>query len=121
MSRSASARSIDFAISRRTKKDSPDWATNRTVPIEEVVEWLELHSDRPSFVYIHTMEPHSPFNPPEGFNGTFSKNHYKNITTFQQTSKPAHMKHLFDRYDEEVLYADHRLGEFVDALKAISQ
>lgn len=108
---------VDTAFSRPTRFERADWKTNRTVPIERIIEWLRLHADRPCFAYIHTMEPHNPVIPPKGFNGHFAPNKHPNISRFQQLKNNEPMQHLVDRYDEEVLYADHRFGLFLDALR----
>jgi len=32
-----------------------------------VLDWISTHSDRNFFIYIHIIDPHSPYDPPEGF------------------------------------------------------
>lgn len=90
----------------------------RTVPIERVMRWLGEHRERPAFVYIHTMEPHSPYAPPEGFAGRFSEIHSEGPIDFFETITDTQIAYLKDRYDEEVLFADAQLGRFVEALRA---
>ena len=98
---------------------------DRTVPIEAVMGWLEVHRDRPTFVYIHTAEPHAPYTPPPGYAGRFDPAYdgqidgtYHEEHGFRQSRTRRDLRHVVALYDEEVAYADARLGAFVDALAA---
>jgi len=98
---------------------------DRTVPIEDVVSWLTAHRDRPTFVYVHTAEPHAPYTPPEEladrfdpdydgpFDGTYHGKH-----GFRKARSRRDLRHVVALYDAEVAYADERLGAFWDALAA---
>lgn len=99
---------------------------DRTVPLEEVMHWVDVHGDRPMYVYIHTAEPHAPYTPPEAFagrfdtgyrgpiNGTFdTKNH-----GFFTARTPEEIAHVVSLYDEECAYADHRLNMFLDRMRS---
>ncbi len=90
----------------------------RTVPIEPVVQWLGENRDRPAFVFIHTLEPHGPYVPPEEFAGKFSPVPPEGPIDFVQSITAAQIVSLKDRYDEEVLFADAQLGRFVEALRS---
>ncbi|MCP4250757.1 MAG: sulfatase [bacterium] len=96
---------------------------DRTVPIAEVLNWLAVHRDRPTFLYIHTAEPHAPYIPLEEYADRFDPGYtgaidgtYDKQTGFQQTKSVRDLQHVIAMYDEEVAYADARLGHFLDAL-----
>lgn len=100
---------------------------DRTIPLEESLAWLDANSDRPRFMYIHTAEPHAPYTPPEGFAGRLDPEYkgridgtYNRATGFRNIQDPSlhgrDWQHVVALYDEEILYADHRLGLFVDEL-----
>ena len=102
---------------------------DRTVPIEEVVAWMDAHADRPMFLYIHTAEPHAPYTPPEGFAGRFDPHYtgsidgtYDRRHGFHSIRRPRErlrdLRHVVALYDEEILYADHRFKLFADRLRA---
>jgi arylsulfatase A-like enzyme len=100
-------------------------SADRTVPIEAVLDWFEKHHDRPAFVYIHTCEPHAPYVPPAGFRGRFDPEYRGPIngtlddkTGFFAAHTPRDIEHVRALYDEEVLYADARLGELLDRAAA---
>jgi arylsulfatase A-like enzyme len=106
----------------------PGWEgfPDRTVPLEDVGQWLEVHGDRPTFIYIHTTEPHAPYLPPEGFAGRFDPNYVGFVTGLVgHHGSPAGLSegrldrdvaHVRALYDEEVLYADARFGMFRELL-----
>jgi arylsulfatase A-like enzyme len=100
---------------------------DRTIPLEEALAWLDANSDRPRFMYVHTAEPHAPYTPPEGFAGRLDPDYsghidgtYNRATGFRNIQDPTlharDWQHVVALYDEEILYADHRLGLFVDEL-----
>jgi arylsulfatase A-like enzyme len=100
-------------------------SADRTVPIEAVLDWFEQHRDRPAFVYIHTCEPHAPYVPPAGFRGRFDPDYRGLIngtlddqTGFFAAHAARDIEHVRALYDEECLYADARLGEFLDRMEA---
>ncbi len=94
---------------------------DRTIPLEEVMAWIERHRDRPMFVYIHTCEPHSPYTPPEGYRNRFDPDYTGTFTGigFYQARNPRDIAHIMALYDEELVYADARFGTFVDALERV--
>ena len=98
-------------------------ALDRSVPIETVLDWFEKRRDRPAFVYIHTCEPHAPYSPPAGFKGRFDPDYRGRIngtldgrTGFFAARTARDIEHVRALYDEECLYADARLGRFLDRL-----
>jgi arylsulfatase A-like enzyme len=97
---------------------------DRTIPLDEVMTWMKRHADRPVFIYIHTAEPHAPYTPPPGFAGRFDADYTGPVDGtmdarrgFESARTPRDVQHVVALYDEEVLYADHRLGLFLDALE----
>ena len=87
--------------------------------------WLEMHRDRPTFLYIHTAEPHAPYTPPAGFAGRYDPGYdgpidgtYHQRHGFAKSRKVRDVQHVVALYEEEVAYADSRLGQFVDTLAA---
>jgi choline-sulfatase len=110
----------------------PGWKgfPDRTVPLEDVRHWLEVHRDRPTFFYIHTAEPHAPYVPPAGFAGRFDPNYKGWIDGtidsrgvprgFDEAHRERDIAHVRALYDEEVLYADTRFGTFLDLLNKLN-
>ena len=108
-----------IAFAKETEAD-------RTVPLPEVTAWIERHADRPAFVYVHTAEPHAPYLPPPGFAGTFDPDYAGDVdrrlmpaSGLPVVRSMRDLEHVRAAYDEEVLYADARLGAFLAALDAL--
>ncbi|HEY2090426.1 MAG TPA: sulfatase-like hydrolase/transferase [Thermoanaerobaculia bacterium] len=62
--------------------------------LQAATSWLDAHSSRPFFFFLHLYDPHTPYNAPEPF---FSR--YAN------------------KYDGEIAYADSVVGDLIQRLK----
>lgn len=71
----------------------------------------------PLFVFANYVDAHGPYSPPAPFRGRFApsdlREHSEHLSTGQTPDRHAQ---LMARYDEEILYLDHQLGRFFDAL-----
>lgn len=104
-----------------------DEGSHLTIPRDEVLSWIEANDDRPVFVYVHTAEPHHPYDPPPPFDHLFADPEYagkvgeewpaQHDTMRRYDGDEADRRHLVALYDGEVAYADHMLGEFLEALR----
>jgi choline-sulfatase len=101
---------------------------------KEAGDWVEQHKDERFFAYVHTIDPHVPYDPPEEFLGMYMKQPYAGVVSPRKTpDQLAEAKHtppkinftsadkqyLRDLYDGEVSYHDHYLGLFVERLKKL--
>ena len=100
----------------------------RAAPVTyaHALDWLASNRERPVFVWVHTFEPHSPYEPHglPGFEDNGSPaapalDHKKILAAepgYPYTDpERARLKRL---YAEEVAYADQQLGLFLSALDA---
>jgi len=99
---------------------------DRSVPIEKVTDWFARHADRPAFAYIHTCEPHAPFTPPPGYKGRFDSDYDGPLDGTLDAKKgffaaqtPREFEYIRALYDEECLFADARLGRFLDRMDGV--
>ncbi len=110
--------------SRKTQEFDPGRA-ERMIP--DVESWLEQRADieRPFCAYLHIMDPHYPYVAPAPYAGTFDKSGLdfqllgpvcrelmagkRQLADFT----PEMQKRILDIYDEELLYVDHYVGEFL--------
>jgi arylsulfatase A-like enzyme len=95
------------------------------------VDALELDSQpQPFFLYLHYMDPHSPYGAPPPWRGHFSDPDYRGPLTGEHEQLdeivagrgpvgPDAANRLRDLYDEEIHYFDAKLGELVDRLRNI--
>jgi arylsulfatase len=106
---------------------SHDDGSLRTVPVPEVLRWMENQRDRPTFVYVHTAEPHHPYEPPDPFARAFDSD-YRGSVDGGMAYAPARLsglrakgelserdlEHLIARYDGEIAFADDMFGQLID-------
>lgn len=101
---------------------------------KEAGDWIEQHKDERFFAYVHTIDPHVPYDPPAEFLSMYMKGDYKGQVSPRKTPdqladakrnppritfNDADKQHLKDLYDGEVSYHDHYLGLFVERLKKL--
>jgi arylsulfatase A-like enzyme len=98
--------------------------------------WLDGNPEdrKPWFGYVHAIEPHTPYAPPEPFRGRFADPAYdgpehlkppfwKGFLPFSPGPElpEAERQHMVDRYDEEILTMDAALGRAVEELRRRGQ
>jgi arylsulfatase A-like enzyme len=99
---------------RRSKLVSAD------VVVDAALAFLRARRGLPTFLYVHTMDPHVPYTPPPPFDRMFEP--------FPTEEHPAHdprtdYKEPLDRdrmigqYDGEIAYGDREFGRFLRALE----
>jgi arylsulfatase A-like enzyme len=94
-----------------------------------IFPWLEENIDRPFFLYIHTNDPHDPYNPPAPYNKMYDDNYGGSINGSVRTLedilfgnikvKPRDIQHLNALYKAEVTINDSAFGKFVEKLKEL--
>lgn len=85
---------------------------------------------KPFFMYLHLREPHTPYSMPRPYFGKYQKNfecpsdaYYKEIKRIlsAESRSPSELQFMTDVYDENLAYADHIVGKFVEALQKTHQ
>jgi arylsulfatase A-like enzyme len=106
------------AIKRKKDRDAP-----RTFPTESFFDWLDQNGDTRFFAYIHTAEPHRPYNPPPPFDTLFDQGYRGEITGylkdddgFGQAEDPVDVEHVKSLYDGEIRFADTFLKKLLEGL-----
>jgi arylsulfatase A-like enzyme len=98
--------------------------------VKESQSWLESLEKRPFFLWLHLMEPHSPYYPPEdafreltGRRLTASRARYLNAFWNRGDLDAAglrrHRNEIVELYDAGILAADREIARLVSCLKAI--
>ena len=85
-------------------------------------------NDRPTFAFVHLIPPHAPYEPPAPFRGAYSGWYRgemtvdaKTLNSFPRRRDPAELseedrRYVFDRYLENVAFADHLVGKLLAML-----
>ena len=87
---------------------------------EIALEWLDRQDpDRPFLLYIHTIDPHAPYQPPEPFRSQWAPN-ADQMPSWQPSWKwPMEaMPFLSNLYDGEIAFSDHSFGQLLAELRA---
>jgi len=87
-------------------------------------EWLARMGDEPCFLFLHLIDPHSPYTPPEEIAAKFDRGFEAGVAPYPTgdngfRSRPLdenEAKHLVDLYDAEIAAADRSVGCFVESL-----
>ncbi len=89
--------------------------------VDEALKFLDWRRGMPTFLYVHTMDPHVPYTPPPPFDtkwgphpapghpGTDPRTDYK---------EPLDRERFIAQYDGDVAYGDREFGRFLRELKA---
>jgi arylsulfatase A-like enzyme len=100
----------------------------------EAARWIEQHRDQRFFVYIQTIDPHVPYDPPDEFLRMYdpSPEQYTGIVrnrmtgnqlgeakTGRLTFSAADANRLRALHDGEISYHDRELGVFLDKLREL--
>ncbi len=90
----------------------PDFASADHV-VDETLEQVAKIEQRPMFLWVHVMEPHSPYTPPAWAKGTFPLAGRPEpiastipIPGWLLPGSPRDLRAYVDRYDEEITAAD---------------
>ncbi len=84
-----------------------------------VLEWLDQRAlDRPFFLYVHTMDPHAPYQPPEPFRTRFAPK-ADEMPRWQPSWKwPIEvLPYLSNLYDAEIAFNDASFGTLTEELR----
>jgi len=85
------------------------WEDNDSASIanKRIFSWLETHKDQNFFMYLHYMDPHSPYAAPYPYNMMF------------YSLKEKEIAQSVARYDSEIRFFDDCFKEFLEKLKVL--
>jgi arylsulfatase A-like enzyme len=109
-------------------------STDAEYVFKDAADWVEKRKGERFFAYVHTIDPHVPYDPPAEYLKLYKKGEYTGAVSPRKTPdqlaeakrvpprmtfNEADKQYLRDLYDGEVSYHDHHLGTFVERLKAM--
>jgi arylsulfatase A-like enzyme len=90
----------------------PDFASADHV-VNDVIDLVDTVDPRPMFLWVHLMEPHSPYTPPASVKGTFPLRGQPepiastvSIPDWLLPGSPRDLREYVDSYDDEIAAAD---------------
>jgi arylsulfatase len=98
----------------------------------KVLVWLDSHhaDSQPFFLYVHLLEPHSPYNPPPQ-DDLFKSDAYPTLThdgydfahagllRLAMHGDEKAVERLYQLYDGKIHYVDRYVGQILDGLKSL--
>jgi arylsulfatase A-like enzyme len=106
-----------------------DFAHGRSDAVTaKVMDWIGRYDDsRPFFLYVHTIDPHAPYEPSEPFRTEFASqvidpavgthDHIRAIARKELPVNDSLVADMLALYDAEVAENDHAFGRLMEALK----
>ncbi|MDJ0864592.1 MAG: sulfatase [Myxococcota bacterium] len=121
---------------QKTFVSTPGWVksyTDATLVTDQALRWLAAFEDEaPFFLWLHYMDPHGPYDPPEGYEDRFQGTHpeqpvsWRELPGYQRRYGPDGL--LIEdvgvykaRYDALIRYLDDQLARLVRALDALER
>jgi arylsulfatase A-like enzyme len=98
------------------------------VIVDEACTWLANVSGQPFFLWLHFMDPHSPYYPKEEALGSLERygrsasrahylNSYWNRSDIGPTRLKKHREQVISLYDAGIRWVDSQIGRLVDTLR----
>ena len=89
--------------------------------------WL-IDAEAPFFLYLHYLDPHSPYDAPPPYDRVFTDPAYRGPFTGSHVQldeviagslavDPSDLRHLVALYDQEISYVDAMIGDLLDTLE----
>lgn len=113
-----------------TEREVSNRVTTAPGTTEEVLSWLDKHRSDQFVLYVHFLEPHSPYDPPPEYDMFKSDAYpYMNFTGYGIDDAPLTplamlgdkqaIERLYQLYDGKIRFVDHYVGEILDRVKAL--
>jgi len=118
---------VSAPASTRGRKRQPGETAAHREPeqvLRELSEWLDGRSSGPFLAYVHLLQPHPPYDPPDDLVGLFrSKPPYlwRGRLPYGEIhnliKRDTSLRNVANLYDANYRYADDAVGELVELLK----
>ncbi|MCZ7681849.1 MAG: sulfatase [Sandaracinaceae bacterium] len=99
---------------------------------DEALEWIEAHRDERFFAYVHTIDPHVPYDPPDDLLRLYDPDEYSgpisprrtglqlgDVKLGRLTLTARDIRRLEALHDGEITYHDRHFARFVERLREL--
>ncbi|UCG31856.1 MAG: sulfatase [Phycisphaerales bacterium] len=85
-----------------------------------IFEHMDQDPRKPFFYFVHTLDPHAPYDPPPPYERMFTDNPapFRGPFKMNANTPEARLRHAWDKYDAEIAFNDEQFGLLLDRLKA---
>ena len=103
---------LEKKIIRRLFKLKWEWTDNNNAEMitRKIIPWLKENKDSRFFLYLHYIDPHEPYSPPDPFHDKYSNDEFK-MTENQKN---------IALYDAEIAYTDENIGVLLQTLEQLN-
>jgi arylsulfatase A-like enzyme len=112
---------FDFFAGLHGADNRPSKLVEAAGVVDEALRWVEARRGLPTFLYVHTMDPHVPYAPPPPFDRKYEPHPTpENPGNDPRTDfkEPLDRERMIAQYDGDVAYGDQEFGRFVRELAA---
>jgi arylsulfatase A-like enzyme len=91
-----------------------------SVAVDAALSWIDSRRGLPTFVWVHTMDPHFPYKPPAPFDRKFSPDDVPDLPGpggDETADARRKRRHAISQYDGEIAFGDQELGRFLRELE----
>jgi len=111
---------FDFFEGLHGANDRPSKMVEAAGVVDSALRWLDTRAGFPTFLYVHTVDPHVPYTPPPPFDQKYephpAPDHPATDPRFYYR-EPIDRDRLIAQYDGEIAYGDQEFGRFIRGLK----
>ncbi len=88
--------------------------------VDKALEFLDSRRGLPTFLYVHTMDPHVPYAPPKPFDTMFDPKPlpgHPGVDPRTDFKEPLDRERLVAQYDGDIAYGDQQFGRFIEEIR----
>ena len=114
-------RGFDVFVGLHGEDDRRSKLTGADVVVDSALGFLRSRQGMPTFLYVHTMDPHVPYAPPPPFDRMFEPfptDDHPARDPRTDYKEPLDRERMIGQYDGDVAFGDREFGRFVRELKA---
>jgi arylsulfatase A-like enzyme len=114
-------RGFDYFAGLHGEEDRPSKLVEASVVVDAALAWVDARRGLPTFLYVHTMDPHVPYQPPPPFDRKFPPHptsDHPGVDPRTDYKEAQDLEYLIAQYDGDIAYGDQEFGRFCRGLKA---
>jgi len=114
-------RGFDFFAGLHGEDDQRSKLVGADVVVDSALAFLRSRQGLPTFLYVHTMDPHVPYAPPAPFDRMFEPHPTEGHPARDPRTdykEPLDRERMIAQYDGDIAFGDREFGRFVRELKA---
>jgi arylsulfatase A-like enzyme len=118
---SAFDRGFDAFAGLHGDDDTRSKLVGADVVVDQALSFLEERRGLPTFLYVHTMDPHVPYAPPPPFDRMFEPHASESHPARDPRTdykEPLDRERMIAQYDGDIAFGDREFGRFLRELKA---